>query len=87
MALHLSRRWALHAATRPRPLAQAPLAPRRIHVRAISFSTLGRAALRGLRLPVFAGTAALGTAAGTLAMANRTADREYEVDHLTEAAR
>lgn len=50
-----------------------------MHVRALSFSTLGRAALRGLRLPVFAGTAALGTAAGTLAIANRTADREYLV--------
>lgn len=47
-----------------------------MHVRALSFSSLGKAALRGLRLPVFAGTAALGTAAGTLAMANRTADSE-----------
>ncbi|CAO1624084.1 unnamed protein product [Sympodiomycopsis kandeliae] len=46
-----------------------------MHVRALSFSSLGKAALRGLRLPVFAGTAALGTAAGTLAMANRTADQ------------
>lgn len=49
---------------------------RTMHVRALSFSSLGKAALRGLRLPVFAGTAALGTAAGTMALANRTADRE-----------
>ncbi|CAO1632252.1 unnamed protein product [Parajaminaea phylloscopi] len=48
---------------------------RGMHVRALSFSTLGRAAIRGLRLPVFAGTAALGTAAGTLAIANKTADQ------------
>lgn len=80
--LHTHRNALFQRLHRPRVIgisAQAvPPGLRGMHVRALSFSSLGKAALRGLRLPVFAGTAALGTAAGTLAMANKTANRECQ---------